>query len=91
MNKAGGNRKWGARRGHWGLGARQGRAEAEEGQGRAGQGRMMQGRMMQGRGMGNLEGAEHGEEGLGNDGAEEQVAEGGHCQPTGARLQRLDL
>ena len=39
----------------------------------------------------DLEAAEHGEEGLGNDSAEEQIAEGGHSQPTGARFQGLDL
>ena len=39
----------------------------------------------------DLEGAEHGEEGLGNDKAEEQVAEGGHGQAGGAGLQGLDL
>ena len=39
----------------------------------------------------DLEAAEHGEEGLSDDSTEEQVAEGGHCQPTGACLQGLDL
>ena len=40
---------------------------------------------------GDLEAAEHGEEGLGNDSTKEQIAERGHCQPTGARLQGLNL
>ena len=40
---------------------------------------------------GYLEGAEHGQEGLSNDKAEEQVAEGSYSKASRACLQGLDL
>ena len=39
----------------------------------------------------DLKGAEHGKEGLSNNSAEEQVAERGNSQSTGACLQGVDL